>query len=1068
MGLFKKFYLQQSTTMKIIIILLISLCHWLPLQGQNDTSLKACRLNAQIATEAENYKEALANWQKLHLAVSSEDSINYYAANIANCYQKLNLSDTALIWAEQAKKSDYIPAKQFAYLVSAQIWVSKTNYDKAKEVLDSLEILLKKNTNTELQLSCWYEKVSLLIRQNNLAAADTLNKKGLVLSENKFGRIHQSRIVFLANAGIIARRTNANKEAMAYFNQALLLANQLNIQSSGVLARLQINIGNLYLDESEYEKALWHYEKSLSISEKLYGKQHNLVGMAHRGMAGAYRQQGKFRQSFFHLNEAYLIFKNIGGELNANVANVYMGMGINYIQTQKYITALNSLEKALAIMRSIYEPNHTELAIVYGNMATTYGYLKNTKLSGLFYQKALDIYLQKSGKYAPRVIVTYTGLADMYLENNNVEEAYRYIKLAFCSLFKNDSLNIEKIIFSSSAVAQQVYDFDNDEYPNAVTLYLNYLLKQYERNPNINYLHKGKELTTAGLNYIKHREEEFSDIKDKISFAAKLIDLLEILAKINVKLYEVEQKKEHLGTILTIIEQNKAIALLENNQKQNLFANKEVPQELKNKENSLRENIKKVETDLQTAQLNNEVETIQKLRLKWESFHQEYGKLKQQIKSDYNSYYQNFYGHKVVKLSELQQSLGKEQWIFEYLEGKETLVAMIIGNKKVAVRLIDKKNYNISLSAIYNQLNGISIHDQNNTEMISAFAKDGGLLYKEFLQWGFESLGARPQSLIIVPDGKLSSVPFEILMSREPTVTEMRWDSLPYLIKSYPISYAYSSSFWHKKNSTASQKRSSKQMLALAAAYDVKSPSYREDYLKDIRKNLSPLSGVEQEIKELKAGKWSGFFAYGEKCGEKIFKSQSEGYQIIHLAMHGLADKQQPILSSLAFTETQDSLEDNFLHVYEIMNMNFSADLVVLSACETGSGDFQQGTGVVSAGYAFAYAGVPAVVTSLWAVNDQTTATIMKFFYENLSLNMRKDESMRQAKLSYLKKASKLSAHPNLWAAFIVTGNCSPIGYIGGFKWGVWGYLFVLIIVVMSLYAVWVFIHYARLRWVGK
>jgi len=257
-------------------------------------------------------------------------------------------------------------------------------------------------------------------------------------------------------------------------------------------------------------------------------------------------------------------------------------------------------------------------------------------------------------------------------------------------------------------------------------------------------------------------------------------------------------------------------------------------------------------------------------------------------------------------------------------------------------------------------------------------------------------------------------------------------------------------------------------MLAMAATYDVPSPSWREDYLKDIRRNLGQLSGVQQEIKSLKASRWAGRFVYGTKCNEKNFKKQAEGYQIIHLAMHGLADKQQPTLSTLAFSESQDSLEDNFLYVYEIMNMKFTADLVVLSACETGSGEFQQGTGVVSAGYAFTYAGVPAVVTSLWSVNDQTTAAIMQSFYQNLAAGMRKDEALRAAKLGYLSKATNLSAHPSLWSAFILTGNCSPIEYVSGFKWGAFGYFSALVIGGMSLYVVWVLINYMRLRWIAK
>ena len=132
------------------------------------------------------------------------------------------------------------------------------------------------------------------------------------------------------------------------------------------------------------------------------------------------------------------------------------------------------------------------------------------------------------------------------------------------------------------------------------------------------------------------------------------------------------------------------------------------------------------------------------------------------------------------------------------------------------------------------------------------------------------------------------------------------------------------------------------------------------------------------------------------------------------------------MLSSLAFTENKDSLEDNFLQAYEISRLHLKADMVVLSACETGFGKFEQGEGVVSLARSFMYAGVPSLIVSLWQVNDQSTAIIMDVFYKNLAQGMNKAEALRQAQLSWLKLKNpdyEHPEHPYYWAAFDLVGH---------------------------------------------
>jgi CHAT domain-containing protein len=132
--------------------------------------------------------------------------------------------------------------------------------------------------------------------------------------------------------------------------------------------------------------------------------------------------------------------------------------------------------------------------------------------------------------------------------------------------------------------------------------------------------------------------------------------------------------------------------------------------------------------------------------------------------------------------------------------------------------------------------------------------------------------------------------------------------------------------------------------------------------------------------------------------------------------------------SRLAFSmNSKDSVEDNFLHAFELYNMRLPADLVVLSACETGYGKFESGEGIMSLAHAFTYAGCPSIVMSHWVADDKATAELMQLFYRNLSNGMSKDKALQRAKLDFLKHADVIRENPGFWSAFVVVGNTDPV-----------------------------------------
>lgn len=193
-----------------------------------------------------------------------------------------------------------------------------------------------------------------------------------------------------------------------------------------------------------------------------------------------------------------------------------------------------------------------------------------------------------------------------------------------------------------------------------------------------------------------------------------------------------------------------------------------------------------------------------------------------------------------------------------------------------------------------------------------------------------------------------------------------------------------------------------------------------------LRSQLAPLPAAKKEVKML-AETFEGYFGIDSLATESNFKQRANQYGIIHLAMHGRLNEKFPTLSSLIFTEDTSANENNLLQAYEISRLELNADLVVLSACQTGYGKFEKGNGVASLARAFTYAGVPSLVVTLWQIDDYATSVIMKDFYLELSKGKTKANSLRLAKRNFLQKAHGILAHPVYWSSFILIGDSKPI-----------------------------------------
>ncbi len=292
----------------------------------------------------------------------------------------------------------------------------------------------------------------------------------------------------------------------------------------------------------------------------------------------------------------------------------------------------------------------------------------------------------------------------------------------------------------------------------------------------------------------------------------------------------------------------------------------------------------------------------------------------------------------------------------------------------------------------------------------------------------------RGKELVIVPHDVLHYLPFQALLASDGR----------YLIEKYPIYYLSSASLMQ----FTKEKRRAKGDLSAVLAQAGKVLAFGNPDLGDPKMNLR---FAELEAKEIQGLYPQSTVLLKKEATEDKGKTLSPQHDIIHFATHAELSEGDPLSSAILLA--RDDKEDGRLEVREIFGMNLKANLVVLSACETGLGKLSSGDELVGLTRAFIYAGTPSVVASLWNVEDSSTAALMASFYKNLR-TMTKVEALRQAQLELIRgRASSdllvrrgvggigrlgdvpetkrtsgdslavSTSHPYFWAPFILVGD---------------------------------------------
>jgi CHAT domain-containing protein len=189
------------------------------------------------------------------------------------------------------------------------------------------------------------------------------------------------------------------------------------------------------------------------------------------------------------------------------------------------------------------------------------------------------------------------------------------------------------------------------------------------------------------------------------------------------------------------------------------------------------------------------------------------------------------------------------------------------------------------------------------------------------------------------------------------------------------------------------------------------------------------LPHVTREVRRV-ASSGEGEALVDAEATEHRFRRRVGDADVVHLASHAEANPTLPLYSRIALSE--DDREDGVLHLYEMMELEMNADLVVLSGCSTAGGGRQSGEGLVGLQYGMRAAGAQATVSTLWPVADDATSEIMGAFYDGLAAGKGKDLALRDAQRAYIGAHDGIEASPFYWAAPVLSGTPNPIPFEQG------------------------------------
>lgn len=747
-------------------------------------------------------------------------------------------------------------------------------------------------------------------------------------------------------------------------------------------------LSEIYRFKTDYYKAVQHAENGLIILKTKCPNNHQYEANLNLCLGSAYAKLNEHEKSLYYLHRALQIQEKQG--IKHNQENILITLGFAYTQIGRYPLALQYLQSALNVVKT-----------------SSLDSARVCRYMGTLEQAKGDLWLALEWKQKSLIALS-TAVANKDLLENPPINTNRYD-------------DFFKVLTEKATILQ--------------------LLAQKESKPALlEAAHSSLDLATVVLDSMRTIYQEGS----KQFWNEEARPMLENAIDLALQLHQSTGNAIYLTKAFTYAEKGKAYLLSESLRESAARQKAGIPQGLVQEEKQIKIDIAFYQKQIFEAQQLKHADTT-KIPL-WQSeilrLHRNQEGLLARMEKDFPEYYQIKYKQQISSIQDLQRKLPENTGLLEFFQGDNAIYAFYLDRQQAyARRCVPDSSLTHLLRDLRNQDTVLS--RGRSPIAVQTFARDAHSLYQNLVAAVVPQI---PTNLIIIPDGQLAYLPFDLLVTENvDTKDQPKFATLPYLLRKTTIRYEYSAFLAFQP---LSNNHAERFFDGYAPDYNPKLPEAsgrdgKTGCLAWQTTDFAPLANNQQEVEAI-AQITEGNALLGPAATEAGFRKNSQKPRILHLAMHGFLNDCDPAYSGLVFSPTTglDSVQednDGILHAFEIYNLHLNAELAVLSACNTGRGKMAKGEGVISLARAFKYAGCPNILMSLWQADDKATASIMTHFYEYLNRGLGKAEAIRQAKLDYL--GGSAQNHPFFWAAFVLIGDNEPLeAAVPWMRYGVFGF----------------------------
>lgn len=798
--------------------------------------------------------------------------------------------------------------------------------------------------------------------------------------------------------------------------------------------------------EESYGDALANAQKALAHFQKMEDPPVYYMGNTLRGLGNMNRNHGDFDKSISYYEQELQLYEAHFTPDHFDIAVCHFNIGNVHYEKLEYQAALDRYLKTRKIWIGVFDPQDAYMRLLNEAIGDMYWELDDPENALTYFNYSIEGQPQINNDTSENTLKA----ADSVLQSGNYASAINYYEEAFkwrektygkehsltgaCKNFvaravRSTGNTLEALKAYQEAIGILVEEIEGDDIyinpgPEMHIRSYQYLLESlmakgelmrelYLKTQNTKDLIVALQTHEAAIRILEEMKNGHMSETSKVFWTQRTLSLIENSIETATKLYERTSDEGYLEKAFIFSEKSKALLLLasfENNEKGS-FVN--VPQTILAEEKELKNNITtyigKLESEeKRCAEVRDKMLNLYQGKLR--SLQTDYDLLLNQIRKDYPDYYDLKYETKIATLAEIRKSiLDKNTTLVSYFMGDQQGYVFYVTIETITIRKIDDvKELIDNVSWFFSLINTRSSFQKEPQLAYEQFIERSYRLYERLLQP--ELLASDSKKLIIIPDGLLSYIPFEVLLTQPIDNLNRDYSKLPYLLRDYAVSYSPSATV---KVRSAQDHNTAKGYLGFAPLYE--GSVYAED-----RKTLSNLQFNTTEVlfaSDLFNGKnWTG-----KLVTEELLKERAKKAGILHLAMHGEVEDEHPLLSRLYFNPSQQ--EDGMLYMYEVYNMSIPSQLVILSACNTASGKLERGEGILSLERAFQYAGSRSLLSTLWTVDDAASAQLTQNFLENLKAGKTNDVALQEAKIQYLTSATPNNQHPFYWSSFKLTGN---------------------------------------------